>query len=493
MDVSGQSDIALRGPSNRWLRGWGYLIIHGAFVFGLLLIGITTWKAPEMLPVIPLVLLGGAFGVFLFRHPLLNLGMVICGFVAVVGFKEGFQPEEAVYGMYYLGFLGHWFLTRSFLNGETICRRPEEKVLLLFFVGVTATIPVSILYNAWPSFIFSEWISFTLLGFYWPVREAIEKHPQGLKVVVGSLMFLGAFVLLRNLLEYQSDLANAEELWQIAASRAITNESLLMVPALFAMVLYLRTRPILGRAFFLSMVLGLFAGLILTQSRAYWVAFFLAAGVIFLFTSPREKGRILTIGIVSAVGVGTVAYIVLGDYLMLVILGLVDRFLTLKTAVNADISLINRFLETEGVWRHIKTNPILGHGMGVPYRFYNITYFYSEVKTFVHNGYVSLFFKFGIWGLGMMLYLIARFLYLAIRNWFVKADDWMPRYLSLAIAGAIVALSVTATTANPFYPNDLVFMYACLWGIIGGCRNRLSNGRVGSHQQDGKRGQMEPD
>ncbi|MDA0379325.1 MAG: O-antigen ligase family protein, partial [Bacteroidetes bacterium] len=423
------------GPSDRWLGAWGTFLIRGAFGFALFVLLYLTWAAPEILPFLPIVMLGGAGLVFLFQRPLLNLGVVMCGFATIVGFKAGLQAEEALYGLYYLFFLAYWFFTRSILNGETVCRTREERVLLMFLVFVTLTVPVSFLFEVYPGDLMGEWLSLTMLGFYWPIREAVEKHPKGLRVVIGSVMFVGLFVLARNLLEYRSDLANAEALWQIATSRAIANESLLMVPALFSIVLFLRTKSWWGRAFFLTMVLGLFAGLILTQSRAYWVAFFLGAGVTFLFVPMKDRVRMLTVGILSATGVFALAWFVLGDYLLLVLTGLLDRFLTLETAVTKDISLINRFLEAKGVWKHIQVNPILGHGMGVPYRFFNITYMYSEVKTFVHNGYVALWFKFGIWGLGMMLFLMIRFWMISFGTWWKKLAAPVPAIVSLAITG----------------------------------------------------------
>ncbi len=463
-------DIAQRGPSDRWLGNWGSFILWSGFGFLLLILLFITWAAPDILPFLPFIFLAGAGAIVLFQYPLLNLATVMCGFVLIVGFSAGLGIGEALYGLYYLAFLGHWFFTRLILNGTDICPRREERVLLLFLILATATIPISFVFGAIPSFVMGEWLSLTMLGFYWPIKEAVEKHPKGLKVVLGSVIFVGLYVLARNLLEYRSDLANAEAVWQIATSRAITNESLLMVPGLFCIVLFLRTRSWWGRAFFLGAVLGLFAGLILTQSRAYWVAYFLGAGITFLFVPGKDKLRMLTVGVLSAAGVFAIAYIVLGEYLLLVLTGLFDRFLTLETAVTKDISLINRFLEAKGVWLHIKVNPVLGYGMGVPYRFFNITYLYSESKTFVHNGYVALWFKFGIWGTGMMLFLMLRFWMLSFGNWWKKLAAPTPRIISLAITGAITALAVTATTANPFYQNDLMFMYAVLWGIVGGIR-----------------------
>ena len=124
------------------------------------------------------------------------------------------------------------------------------------------------------------------------------------------------------------------------------------------------------------------------------------------------------------------------------------------------------------MWHHIQVNPILGHGMGVPYRFYNITYEYSEIKTFVHNGYVALAFKFGVWGLGMMLFMMVRFFVRAVQTWRLKKTDLLSRLISLSVAGSLAALAVTAITANPFFQNDLMFIYASLWGIAGGCYAR---------------------
>lgn len=460
------------GPSDRWIGNWGNLILWGGFGFLFLILLFLTWAAPDALPFIPVILIGGACAIYLFHHPLLNLAAVMVGFVAVVGFKAGLQVTEMLYGVYFLAFLGHWFLTRSILNGEVLCRRTEERVLLIFICMLLATIPLSFLRDGWPNWILNEALSLVMLLFYWPIREAIEKNENGLKVVLISLTMVGLFVLARNILEYQSDLSNAEELWQIAKSRAIANESLLMVPAIFSMALFLRTKSMWGRFCYLGIVLGLFAGLILTQSRAYWVAIFLGAGVVFLFVSMKDKIRMLSVGALSAAGVAALAYLVLGDFLVFVVTGLLDRFLTLESAVTKDISLINRFLEAQGAWQHIKVNPILGHGLGVPYRFFNITYLYSEIKPYVHNGYVGILYKAGLWGLGMVLFLVGRFFFMGIGNWRRYALRPIPAIISLAAAGCIAALALTATTATPFFVNDLMFMYAVLWGIIGGIRAR---------------------
>ena len=141
--MSTTPDILRAGPSDRWLGNWGSLLLWGGFGFIFLILLYITWAAPEALPFLPVVFVAGAVAIVVFRYPLLNLAAVMCGFVLIVGFSAGLGVFEALYGLYYLSFLAYWFFTRGILNGETICRRREERVLLLFLILATATVPLS--------------------------------------------------------------------------------------------------------------------------------------------------------------------------------------------------------------------------------------------------------------------------------------------------------------------------------------------------------------
>ena len=139
------------------------------------------------------------------------------------------------------------------------------------------------------------------------------------------------------------------------------------------------------------------------------------------------------------------------------------------TATTEDISLVNRFIETSAVWESVRLNPILGYGMGVPYRVQDIILDITYLKAFVHNGYVALWYKFGIWGLGMMLFFLGMVVRNAVRAFKTSQETTVIRIACLAVAASFSALFLSAITSNPFYINDTMFIYAVLAGISGGC------------------------
>ena len=467
MDAS--RPILTQGPSESWLYYWGSGLLYAAFGFAMVLLVFITWKLDWILPFIPVVLLGGVGIWWLFQRPLLNLAVVLCSFVLIADFEEGIQITEVFYGLYYMSFLGYWFFKRLFLDDKPVFERPEEKALWIFLILVTLSIPLTLLFGGTFKLWLGEWLSLSLLGFYFPVKEAVIKHDQGLKVVIGVVLFVGLVVLGRNVLEYKQAITDAVQAWEIAKGRAVTNEGLLMVPAFFSLAMYLFSVEWKQKTIFLGLFIAFFGGLILTQSRGYWVAFFLGALVLFWLIPRQQKGRLLATGVVTGVVVFAIATIVLGDVLMLVLGGLLDRLVSIGSATTKDISLVNRFLETGAVWEHIKTNPILGHGMGVSYRFFDITYEFSDSKPFIHNGYIALWYKFGVWGPALIL----TFLGICIRRAFVvvrqNQGDRLMATASLAVIACLAAFSLSANTSNPFYINDPMFIFSVMTGMVGGC------------------------
>lgn len=457
------------GPSNRWLFNWGALVIHGAFGLGLLIVLFVVWQVDWAIPFIPVLLLG-AWGMYwLFQRPLLNLACVLVSFVLIADFEEGIQITEVFYGLYYLTFLGVWFFKQMFIDPKPVFKLWEEKALWLFLILVSLSLPLTYLFGGTFKMWLGEWLSYSLLGFYFPVKETIEKDKNGLKVIVGVVLVIGLIILARNGLQYMRALSDARQAWQVIKGRAVTNEGLLMVPAFFAFAMYLKSTVFRQKVFFGGLFSSFLGGLIVTQSRGYWVAFLFGMFVVFWLVPRSEKRRILLTSSITVVVVSIAALLILGDYFTLVISGLLDRFLSLGTATTKDISLVNRFLETGAVWEHIQTNPILGHGMGVSYRFFDITYEMSDAKSFIHNGYIALWYKLGIWG----PILILSFLVACVRKGIVVCREINGYSLEsatcLAVVGSFFAFLVSSNTSNPFFINDTMFIFAVMTGSASGC------------------------
>jgi len=427
------------------------------------------WAAPDLAPFVPIVLVGAVGLVILFQYALLNLCLVLSSFVLIAGFEEGFQITEIFYGLYYLSFLGHWYFTRLFLYREAVFRRPEERTLAIFFVLISLSFPLTILFGGSFSGFVSEWISLSFLGLYFPIREAIERNRRGLVAILSAVVLVGLYVLIRNVLNFQDVISSAEYAYEVARGRAVTNESLLIVPAILCLVFMLFQTRWIRRLSFATLFLAFFDGLLLTQSRGYWLAFLMAALVILLIVPFRQKLMLTISTAVTIVGVIVIGIAVFGDAILLLVYGVAERFLSIMTATTSDISLVNRFKEAMGVWEYVRLNPILGYGMGVEYRVHDIIYDVMIVKTFIHNGYIALWYKFGIWGMGMMLFFLGsviRRAYLVFRS---KNLESIVRLGGLVVVASFAAFFMSALTSNPVYINDAMFIISVLAGIGGGC------------------------
>ena len=214
-----------------------------------------------------------------------------------------------------------------------------------------------------------------------------------------------------------------------------------------------------------------FAGLILTQSRGFWVAFLVGGVVLFFILRRTQRIRLVTFVSVSFLVAGLMGFVFFKDYMLLIVGGLADRFGTLESALTDDVSLVNRFIESGAVFERIRENPILGYGMGVPFRFYDMTFSSTREDTFIHNGYISLWYRFGIWGLGLMLIAYGAAIWRGFQA-MRSAADLMTRVAATAAVTALLAYSLPAITSNPFHLNDGLFMYGVLFGVTAGASAR---------------------
>ncbi|HEX7069844.1 MAG TPA: O-antigen ligase family protein [Rhodothermales bacterium] len=461
--------LDLSAPND--LRKLGDALLMAALAGSLLLLPLILWKKPELVWVVPAIVVAGALVVALFRHPLLNLGVLLAGIVVVSDYEPGIQAREVLYGLYYLGFLAHFFFTRIILRGERLFRRPEEKALALFMLGITASIGLTILWDGDMKEVLSQWTALVLLLLYFPVKEAFVRYPKAPVVLVVVIGWIGVFAAVRNLLVYQAILSEASQLWQVARNRVITNDGLLMVSALTMLVALLFTERWMARIAMLGVFLVVFAGLILTQSRGFWVGFLVGSFVLLVALKRRHRIRLITFVSVSAAVAVLVGFAFFKDYMLLIIGGLGARFGTLQTAVTEDVSLVNRFIESGAVLEKIYRNPIAGYGMGVPFRMYDMTFTATREDTFIHNGYISVWYRFGLWGLGCLLVVYGATVLRAARS--LRGNiEVLTRICGTAALVALVAYSLPAITSNPFHLNDGLFIYGVLFGMAAGAAER---------------------
>ena len=126
----------------------------------------------------------------------------------------------------------------------------------------------------------------------------------------------------------------------------------------------------------------------------------------------------------------------------------------------------------------VAQNPVLGHGWGVQVTHYSLVSAGTRSWAFLHNGYVALWFKLGLWGLGLML--VTWLATLARGLWALWTERLETDERAL-LAGSVATLAVlllTASTSNPFSIMDQMLLLGLLLGGASGVAQRAQDRRL---------------
>ena len=471
--MKGTADLSL---SPGILRTWhvGTVLLWAGLLMVLLLVLYMAWSMQEhvlLFIVVPAIL---PIALFLIRHEDLFLYLALAGFVAITNRVAGIQVAEAVYGLFFLGFLGYWFFLHVYIKRDVVIKTSVDWALLLFLSYAVLSTTWAIFFGAKISVIIGEGLILVMMAFYFPIVHLIRSNPHKLKYILLVVCWIGIYVSVRNIMEYRADLSAAEKLYNILSGRVSLNEVLLMMPALGALTFLLyaqtnRARLVLGGLFILF-----FVSLIVTQSRGYWMAFFLGAFTLFILTDIRRKMSIMILFLSGLAGFVLIGLLLFPAYIPLIVVGVVERLASIGTAFSSDISLVNRFYESMTVWGYIKENPILGYGMGTPYEYFNIISDHTRRWAFIHNGYLGMWYKYGIIGLGLLMFFWIRSIWLGITLFKSSALPSFYRISALACTICLVGEMLVANTSTPFQSEDPTLMITILAAVITGLHTAAS-------------------
>jgi O-antigen ligase len=283
---------------------------------------------------------------------------------------------------------------------------------------------------------------------YFPFRKYLSSS-NNRNLFLITVLILIVFICVRNFLNYQQIILQATMAWELELARAAVNEVLILFGSVVTLVLFSYAKEYKTRLIWGSLLVLFLLGLILTQSRGFWITFVLSTFVFLYFAD--SKPRFFAVSIISTVLIGVILVVVVFfyDLLELVIYGFQTRILSLLEA-NQDVSLLERVAESQTVLKLIAENPIAGHGLGSQYIRHNILFGNVFKAThYIHNGYVSLWFKYGLLGLIVMPYLYiitAKYAYVCFKNHVSP----LGRQLSLGILCIIPPLMILNMT-SPVY------------------------------------------
>jgi O-antigen ligase len=381
----------------------------------------------------------------------IHVVLFVAGGILLLPDTMSLHAGQMVHIAWFVTFLLFWTLSQLVNRRPVLQSTTDYLVLGLLVLGVLGGIVVGIVWGGISRTLFGEATALSILALYFPVKDACRRYPNTILLLAAALCMLALVTVVNNILITRAAIVTATQQWQIIDVRAPGNEVLLLIPAVIVPALLAGKQSASRRALLIGLLCIFFMGLIISKSRAYWVAWALGIVSLLILLSPDQRKRlILTLGL-SLAGMATLAVIFLGDLAVALVSGSLNRLATLSTAFTADVSMLDRYTEQRALWERIKLNPILGYGFGTEYALYSIQSGGTRIWSYAHNGFLGLWYKTGFFGLLMMAVLWGQAVFLGVRTYRSNALPPVHRAVVLGASCAIVAIMLTIYTSGPFF------------------------------------------
>ncbi|MBC8144655.1 MAG: O-antigen ligase family protein [bacterium] len=286
-----------------------------------------------------------------------------------------------------------WLFKETVIHRRFLVQSGFDALLMAIFISTTVvTMIASILHNGDPLWYMSEWTKMLDCLLYFPIRRFIRTREDVIKLVT-LFALIGIAMGLVGVATYRERLLKAVFAYQIESSRIFANEPVSMAFAILGTVIvaYARTRFMKITGVFLTMSGLLF--LIITFSRGAIGS--AAIGIVFVVMFSGHGRRVLATIVFSLVVAAAGVYVAFPDIASTLATS-VGRRVGSIGAASTDISFNLRVIEAKTLLNnYIPFSPIIGHGYGVRYHWYEPLEKHSLNHTFIHNGYVKLLFKYG--------------------------------------------------------------------------------------------------
>jgi len=424
-------------------------------VFSLIVFAVISLSGKTVLPVLILLSAGVLITAFILKKPV----YFILGYFLILPLAlenpEGVSPGEIVFLSYTI-VAAIFFLFLPIITGRLTLDTPLDKMFLLLTLLLPYASVLGLLNGAGMYPALGELTYFAGVFIYFALRYYLDNDffQKGLLVVITITLL---FVIARNAYNYQEIIMQAYVPWQVEKARVASNEVLVMFFTTLCTASF-----VYAKNFRASIVAILFLGigfisLILTQSRGYWLAFLVSFLIIFLSVPKVKKGRMLLyFSLILALLLG-IAKIYFSDYFDLIFNALILRFQSIATSTQVDISLLERFEESAVVFSKIAVNPIVGYGFGAEYVKF---IFFERVHistSYVHNGYLAAWYKFGLPGFLLLLGICISIIRNSYRI-FKYREERIHKILGLTILATLGGMLLVNNTSPQFLAFDSILL-----------------------------------
>jgi O-antigen ligase len=369
-----------------------------------------------------------------------------------------------------LGYYALWAATFSFVliphlfSARLKIENVLDKYYILFFISVLVALFVGLAFSSTGVEPLIEVLYFySGILFYFAIRPHLDdKYFRiGLFAV---FFFIFLYVILRTYLSYRTAILNAVQEWELNFARGAGNENFLLIGIILVTATLLYAQKTWHKASLVVLFVLTVGAIVVTLTRSLWVTSVLGILIVGFFVGKAQRKRL--IGYVGVAGViGFIVALIYWDVTLFIFELLVIRFQSFSQGLQ-DISVTDRIYETQRVWNMITQNPILGWGYGTEFQKYDVLFRRtSSFTSYIHNGYLAIWFKNGIVGLfAILAYIVTLFIY-AFKI-YRKTQLVTIKILMITILAYIPTAGLMNVTSPVVYSYEGVLLLIILGSVV---------------------------
>jgi hypothetical protein len=406
---------------------------------------------------LPLLFVAGiALVFFSIIKPEVWLYVVALSFPVFFSTSEvGVSATDVVLGVFLIGSLYLWMLYRVLVTRQPFIENWFDALLVLYMVFLTANVAVALAQGT----TLLDWLRSYSIGilvlYYFPVRVYCS-DPAVLRRLIVVLTVVVVGLTFKSILDYRSIVKSSEYAFQIAGRRVIPH--VFLMASLSAFVWAIHQKLTWRRIVPLVLSLLFLAGLVTTYARTTWLGFLFCIAIAqFLFVKQERWRTVILLASFSVITYASIL-VVFGPTATLVTKVLANRF-TSASNVKRDQAVGNRVYESRVVARYIERNPVAGYGLASTFKGYDGITGESTPKTYIHNGFLSPLYYFGVVG-ALLQYVL---LISAVGRSFLVARrmrSTIPRVIAISCFLTLTGMFIENITAAIFFFRSAVFVLA---------------------------------
>ena len=419
---------------------------------------------------LPLILIGVALTAHVFAQAMILITTI--SMVSVVYNYPGLDPGELVYYILWAASTG-LILIPLILTGAIRAQTGLDRFYILFVVFLLVSIGLGVNLSGSVSRPFQEALYFySGTTFYFLYKHFLNEKPYQIGLAI-SFCILFLYVIIRTFIAYRTALYNAVEEWELNFIRGAGNENILLLGTIVSLTALIFSERFVGKVSLFAMFVVSTAAVILTMTRSLWAVTVLSILLIFLFIEPNLKRRFIQYSTFVLLLL-TVLAVIYWDFALFIVDLIILRLETFNLGFE-DISLLERVYETKRVLARIMENPIMGWGFSTEYlrldMLKNRTYSYS---FYIHNGYLSIWYKMGLFGLlAMMGYCIT--LFIQAKKCLRATTSPVMKIITTSIVAYLPAAALMNVTSPVFFSFEGTLILFTMGAVVSWYQANSSN------------------